>query len=712
MKRKTTRSLCSPAAALVGSGLAAASLSAQTDPAATETTVRKPESLSELVVTGETPFVYREISSSAALFSDTPLIETPFSVSVYNQQLIEDQRAFTLEEVLTNDPSVAIQMPGGFYGTQNFALRGFQVGNFNGYRVDGLPVINTVAPYLDDKSRVELLKGPAALRYGFMPPGGAINLARKRPTPEFATSVHADVDSFGRVYNQLDVSDTVAGGAFGYRLVLAGEEFDSFYDNADGERWLGSLYTEWKPSGNMTIWSSLGVQNLNRTGYYGPMVSASGLILDTGVKTNIMQDWARNKQDVFDAAIGADFQLGEDWKLRTSLNYQDSDRESLLSYPSGVQNDGDFTDAAFLPVNGPVNWTSWGGHMHLEGTFMTGSLKHELVAGGQYRTYDTFGQRSTFNPMGPNNAFTLAPLPIPAPGRIQTINFEYEEFGLFLTDTIEFNDCWSALVGTRYAGYENVYPGFPADGDNVHDWSPVFALMYEPFQDIHTYATYTRGLQDGGTARRTAANAFQPLGVQESEQIEIGVKAEWGDGRYSSELAVFQIDQDLAVLGPSGIDAFNGLQRHRGVELSLRGRLTDELHAGVSAMLLDAKQVDTGVPATQDKRPQYVPEYQVNAWAALEIPQVPGLALTAGIRFVDGQYLDQTEQFAIGSYSVVDLGARYKFHTADADWTLRLNIENLLDNRYYESGEFYAGDAGYLAYGAPIGANFSVQVDF
>ncbi|MFC7338348.1 TonB-dependent siderophore receptor [Haloferula chungangensis] len=673
--------------------------------------------LDALVVEGESneetsPILYDVESSSAALFTDTPLIETPFSVSVYDQRLIEDQRAFTLQDVLENDPSVSIQMPGGFYGVQNFGLRGFRVDNFNGYRLDGLPVMNTVAPYLDDKSRVELLKGPAALRFGFMPPGGAINLVRKHPTQEFSTSIQADVDSFGRVYSQLDVSDTVADGAFGYRLVLAGEEFDSFYDNADGERWLGSLYTEWNPSDNLKVWSSFGVQNLNRTGYYGPMVSSSGLILDTGVETNIMQDWARNKQDVFDAAIGTDIDFNDDWKLRASVNYQNSDRESLLTYPYSVQNNGNFEEAAFLSVNGPINWESVGGHIHLEGNFDTGSIRHQVVVGADYRAYDTFGQRSSFSYMGPNNAFVLAPQPIPAPGRIQTINFEYQEYGIFLTDTIEFNECWSALIGTRYGAYENTYPGYPADGDNVHDWSPVLALMYEPIRNVHTYATYTRGLQDGGFARRGATNAFQPLGVQESEQFELGVKTEWCDGRFASELAIFQIDQDLALLGPTGIDAFDGLQRHRGVELSLRGQLTDTLQAGISTMLLDAEQVDTGDFATDGKRPQYVPEYQVNAWSVLDIPAVPGLALTAGVRFVDGQYLDQMEQFEIDGYSVVDLGARYRFQTDNADWTLRLNLENVLDNRYFESGEFYPGDAGYLAYGAPIGANFSVQVEF
>jgi iron complex outermembrane receptor protein len=702
-------------ALFLGSSLAASSLPAQTAPVAGEAAPKPGQAthLNELVVTGESesPVLYHVESSSAALFADTPLLETPFSVSVYDERLIEDQRAFTLQEVLQNDPSVAVQMPGGFYGTQNLALRGFQVDNFNGYRIDGLPMIQTVAPYLDDKSRVELLKGPAALRYGFMPPGGAINLVRKRPTLDLSTSLQFDVDTFGSVYSQLDVSDTVADGKFGYRLVLAGDEFDSFYDNAGGDRQMGSLFTEWKPTEAVTIWTSVGAQDLTRNGYYGPMISGSGLVLDTGVKTNIMQDWARNEQETFDAAIGADIQFNEDWKLRTSFNYQDTSRDSRLSYPYAVQNNGDFTEGALL-TNGPFEWDSYGGHLHLEGAFDTGSLHHDIVVGTQYRSYDTYGERS-FPDVGPNNAYNPVPLPIPAPGPWRAIDFEYEELGLFLTDTIKFNEQWSALLGGRYGRYENVYPTDPASNDTVSDWSPTLALMYAPVEEIHTYLTYTKGLQDGGFARRGAENAFAPLGVRESEQLELGVKTEWCDRRFSAELAVFQIEQDLALLDPTtNVESLSGLQRHRGVELALRGKITDEWQAGIATMLLDAEQVDTGNPLTDGLTPQYVPEYQVNLWSVLDIPQVPGLALTANVRFVDGQYLDQQEQFATGSYSVVDVGARYRFRASDTDWTLRLNVQNLLDQRYYESGEFYPGDAGYLAYGAPISANFSVQVEF
>lgn len=704
----------------IGSSVVTLALPARTASAAeeTESKSREASALPEIVVTAdqEPPVLYQARFSSAALFSDTPLIETPFSVGVYTEELIEDQRAFTIEEVLQNDPSISLQMPSGFYNNQNLGLRGFRVDNFVGYRVDGLPVTNLVSPYLDDKARVEVLKGPAGLRFGFMPPGGAINLVRKRPTQDFSTSLQFDADSFGSLYSQADVSDTVAEGKFGYRLVLAGDEFDSFYDNAGGDRLLGSLFSEWKPAEGVSIWASISGQDRARNGYYGPLISKDGLVLDTGTDTNTMQNWARNRQESFDAALGADIEFNDDWKLRTSFNYQDVSRASALSYASNVQNNGDFDDYGFLLGDNLQNWETWAIHGHIEGSFRTGAIAHDVVVGAEYRNLHTrFGDRG-MPLLGPNNVYDPVFYPRPADPTLSWDSYAYKETGVFFTDTLKFTERFSALLGIRYGAIDasDYWKGALDYQYDQSTWSPTAALMYEPVENVHTYVTYTEGMQDGGlTPFRGVANPYEPLGVQHSEQWEVGVKTEFCDGRLSGELALFQIEQDLGIADPvTNIYSLDGLQRHRGVELAIRGTITEHLQAGAAAMLLDAKQVDTGSALTDGLTPQYVPEYQVNLWSVLDIPQVPGLALTANVRFVDGQYLDQREQFATGSYSVVDLGARYRFNAAGTDWTLRLNLQNVLDEQYYESGEFYPGDAGYLAYGAPVSANFSVQVSF
>ncbi len=173
--------------------------------------VETDSTLQETVITGETPIKYHTENSSVVLFGDVPIIETPFSVAVITQDLIEDRRAFTAKEALQYEPSVSIPQGAGFYNRTDFAVRGF-TGTWEGHFVDGLPFVKSGEPAIDDKQRIEVLKGPAGLRYGFLPPGGAINYVRKRPTPTSYTSISADVNTFGSFYSQIDHSNTVSLG--------------------------------------------------------------------------------------------------------------------------------------------------------------------------------------------------------------------------------------------------------------------------------------------------------------------------------------------------------------------------------------------------------------------------------------------------------------------------------------------------------------------
>lgn len=144
--------------------------------------------------------------SSAALFGEKPLLDTPFSVSVVGQNTIEEQRAFTTAEVLKNVPSVYVAFPGSSYGYYDtFGIRGFDSHNWYSYRVDGMAFANQGENPIENKESVEVLKGAAALRYGFAPPGGVINYTRKKPTeqPYYAASV--DVNTFGRTLGQVDL---------------------------------------------------------------------------------------------------------------------------------------------------------------------------------------------------------------------------------------------------------------------------------------------------------------------------------------------------------------------------------------------------------------------------------------------------------------------------------------------------------------------------
>ncbi len=720
-------------------------------PAPTPRPVAPPEP-EPIVIDDDAPVSYGEIETSTALFGQTPLIETPFSVGVIGQGIIQERRAFTAEDALLYEPSITLPYSGGSYSRADFSIRGFEPDQLQSYRIDGLPYVSSAEIPIDDKERIEVLKGPAGLRFGFVPPGGAINYIRKRPTPQVYRSVSTDIDTFGSFYSQIDVSDTLslggtpayspsgkspwsknppakapiqAGPTLGYRLVIAGDEFDDFYKNAGGDRVFGSLFLEWKPNEDISVWTSLSGQNRERRNYGGVIVDFDGAILDTGVRTNTAQPWSHSRQEYLDFAIGADIRLDDSWMLRTSTSYGDVARSGYQSFPVGSTGiRGIFAEADFL--FGTQTWETWSHHTHLEGEFHTGPLKHEVVIGGEYRS--TKQSRPGFPPggqafslIGFNDAFALQTFPlVSADPQGSAPYHEYTEASFFATDVVEFNDWLSVLGGVRYSELQAglLPPGSPAPySESVV--SPTVAVMVEPVENLHGYVSYTRGMTQGGTAPLPALNVGEQLPPVESSQIEAGFKAELVEGRLYGEFSYFQIEQDLEYINGANLYVQDGLRVHEGFEFLLHGQVSETLRAGVSAMILDAVQENTGNPLLNGRTPPNVPDYKATAWVEWEVPRIEGLALSLNTVLVGDRSADNVGQVSMDSYCLLNAGARYRFQTdSGKQWTLRAYVENLTDERYFKVGQYgpspFPGllPIGQLDYGAPVNATFSVQVEF
>jgi iron complex outermembrane receptor protein len=118
---------------------------------------------------------------SLGLLGNRGVMNTPFNQTSYTAQLIANQQARTVGDVLFNDPSVRTKTPAG-NGVDGLYIRGFYYDSGD-YAMNGLygmaPFYSTSANFLE---RVEVLKGPSVLLNG-MPPagaiGGSINLVTK-----------------------------------------------------------------------------------------------------------------------------------------------------------------------------------------------------------------------------------------------------------------------------------------------------------------------------------------------------------------------------------------------------------------------------------------------------------------------------------------------------------------------------------------------------
>ena len=169
----------------------------------------------EVVITGAKPLAAERASIGG--FGDAPLLETPASISTIGRKQIEDFGIHNSTDAMKLDASVSdsynavgyaeLLDRGGY--AENFSIRGFALDNTSSYRKDGIAIPGDTQIPLENKERIEVLKGLAGLQAGVAAPGGIINYVTKRPTVNDLRSVTLEVRERGTVYGAVDL-----GGRF------------------------------------------------------------------------------------------------------------------------------------------------------------------------------------------------------------------------------------------------------------------------------------------------------------------------------------------------------------------------------------------------------------------------------------------------------------------------------------------------------------------
>ena len=181
-------------------------------------TAQTPDDSIRIVVTGEQEG-YFVPDASTATRTDTPLRDVPQSIQVIPRQVIEDQQATSIEQVLEN--AAGVTFLGNVDGQGiNFAIRGFDNAPVlrDGFRLLGFAG-GAVAPEVANLERVEVLRGPASVLYGQVEPGGLINLVSKRPLSEPYYNLQLQGGNRNFVSPSIDLSGPLtADGRVLYRL--------------------------------------------------------------------------------------------------------------------------------------------------------------------------------------------------------------------------------------------------------------------------------------------------------------------------------------------------------------------------------------------------------------------------------------------------------------------------------------------------------------
>ena len=638
-----------------------------------------------MVITGEQAN-YKVDSSKGSMRMEMTQLETPGQVNVIDEQIIDEQRASKLSDVLKNDSSVS--SGGDSRNRERFSLRGFELGSGSGYLRDGKQHWSHYRQPVELLESVEVLKGPAGLLYGQSAPGGLINMVSKKPTAETQVVVSQDIGSNNSTRSSLDVSGALnEDRTLRSRLVLSQQNYESDRRYSDGsepstDRFVGGLFVDYDINDDVTISA-----HYDRTTDNGSVDSGAYVVDGKSVLGDDYvwdSQWSNIDNEVENVGIGIDAQLNKNWSLNVSYNYQDFKRHDVESYPDETTYDGSTYSQAGSDRSD--NWIFQTASADLVGEFQTGSLDHKLLIGTNWLGYSYEREQYSLNSSTTTIGEPTASPTIDSSAKVTTTDSKYNNYGFYAQDMVTINDQWQVLGGLRYD--IQVTPGDDGESDEKLDAVvPKLALIYHPVNNGSIYLTYSESFEPQSDVSGDATNAGDSLDPVTGKLYELGTKWELLDDRLFASGAIFEITQENSTLNVYDGNDYEvtqaGERVHRGAELAFQGNITDALSLSGTGTYLDAEY--TKDENYQGNRPADVPRFSASLWSRYQMDQ--GTDLNLGAIYVGSRYGDAANTFKKDGYTRFDLGVSHTFHyDQDLDMVFRFNVENLLDTEYYAGG--------------------------
>ena len=667
----------------------------------------------------------RANTASVAGFGNAPLLETPASVSVLTSQQMLDLQIRSTTDAAKFDASLSDSYNAVGYAEQ-FSIRGFKLDNASSYRKDGMAIPGDTQIPLENKERLEVLKGLSGLQAGVSAPGGMINYVTKRPTDTPVRTVVLEARERGTLYGAVDVGGRFEDDRFGYRVNVAGERLRSYIKGADGNRKFVSAAFDWRISPQALLQIDADYQRKSQVTAPGfqlldnttlPVVDADTMLND--------QPWSRPVETTT-SNIGARFEykFSSDWSTTVSANQHHFKRDDYTAFPYGCgeQNlypgycgNGDYDVYNYISLGekkSPLTVQAL-----VQGRFATGALAHEFTGGASFQKNSEKWGDYLYDYSGVSNIYRPVVV-APAPGTSGPVSERRHgnERSLFAQDIVSLNAQLKLHAGARYVQVKRVqYVGYNDDGVPLPDtntdagfWLPNVALVYGLRPNVSLYTSYAQGLELGGVAPMQTRNEGQALTPSKSKQVEVGIKADIRPD-LSATVALFEIRKGLEYTDAQNFFVRNGEARNRGLEMALNGRATRELTVGVSATALNTRQSDTGLASLDGKRMTNVAAFKSSVYADYAVPQVEGLSVNANWQYSGKKAFDPENQVFVPSYHVLNLGASYATRIGGVSTTLRASVNNALDKFYWRDVTQDLG--GYLMPGASRTFRVSAQFD-
>ncbi|MCJ2109999.1 TonB-dependent siderophore receptor [Methylobacterium sp. E-025] len=640
---------------------------------------------------------YVATRSATATKTNTPLIETPQSITVIGREQIDAQKAQTLTQATQYVPGLYSGTFGADSRIDYFTLRGFVASDYGLYR-DGLQLLNFGFGYFKVDTfgleRIEILRGPAAVLFGAGTPGGLINQVTKRPTLDPFGYVEVGGGSFGQVYGAFDIGGPADdSGHWFYRLTGIGHTGGTQVDGAPDDRvYIAPAFT-YKPDGatKITFLSSYQHDNTAVTSNFLPYSGTvrpnlGGLRISRALNVG---DIGLNTFTRDQAYAGYEFEhaFDETWTIRQNLRYSflESFQNSYIGQ-LGYSDPATETRLARYQFRDSAKVGLFQVDNQAEARFFDGFFKHDLLLGVDYKNYQLHdNQASTFP--GPDISIT-APVygmrvASPTPYLVNADSFT--QLGLYAQDQIKLTDRLTLVVGGRQDFADNRVQDrlTPANSngrsDNAFTYRTAFIYNYD--FGLAPYISYSTSFQPqiGSDANNIA---FKP---ETGDQIEGGVKFEPPGAGYFLTLAGFDIHRDN-VLTPVPNTFFQsqiGQVRSTGFEAQFTATLAEGLNVVAAYTIYGLTVEKSADPSTIGKVPVSIPEDFASLFLDYTIPtgDLRGFGFGGGVRYIGRSYADTLNTLRVPEYVLFDAQVHYNWDR----WRFAVNATNIADRRFVSS---------------------------
>ncbi len=651
--------------------------------------------------------------SRVGMLGNRDVMDTPFNVTGYTAEFIENSGATTLGEVLKNDPSVGIASA-PLSGFETFSLRGFQ-------SADGNPTFSFnglfgVLPYwssgVDFAERIEVFKGPSAMLNG-MPAsyghGGSVNIVSKRAgngpqnklmlgyTSKSQPSVSAD---FSRRFG-VDKS-------IGLRFNGTWKDGEKSVNGTNESLKSGMLGMDWQ--GNKTrLFADIGYQEDQVNGANRPIAASTYTPNVPDHRRSLMPAWGGFGNRTTFGIIRGEWDVRDGVTAFAAYGKRQGVNKNVVVNPvlSGTQG-GAWSSGVTRAARTESETEAISAGVNAE--FVTGAVQHRLAISADDYTHDS---RSASSPSITVSSNIYTPVSIPEPiwtlgplGATSTTQLS----GVGVADTLSIlEDRLQVTFGIRH---QKISSQSSSASYSSSAWTPAATVVMKPVQNASIYANYIQSLQAGRVVSDQYSNANEVFPPYKSTQYETGVKIDWSE-RLMTTLSIYQISRPSFVNVQNGDgttrQAPDGETRNRGVEFNFFGEPIKGLRINGGIALVNSELTRTQNGTYDGKKASGMPKGKSTLGAEWDVANIPGLTLLGRVTRTEKAWIDQANTRPVNAWTLVDVGARYRFSSSPGKFTtLRLNVDNLLNKNFWMS--LNAGP--YIATSLPRTIRLSATFDF